>query len=45
MDGMLKKEHGGRKPQLNDDGIEALRAVLHDGKFKTAKEKEIRHWP
>ena len=39
---MLKKGHGGREPQLNDDDTEALRAVLRDGKFKTAK--EIRHW-
>jgi len=29
-------------PQLNDDDIEALKAVLRDGKFKTAK--AIRHW-
>jgi len=42
IDDMLKKGHGGREPQLNDDDIEALRAVLHDGKFKTAK--AIRHW-
>ena len=38
---MLKKGHGGRE-KLNDDDIEALRGVLRDGKFKTAK--EIRHW-
>jgi len=39
---MLKKGHGGREPQLKQKDIEALRAVLRDGKFKTAK--EIRYW-
>jgi len=38
INGMLKKWHGGRESQLNDDDIEDLRAVLHDGKFKTAQE-------
>ena len=42
MEGMLKRGHGGRKPQLQQDDVEALREVLREGKYKTAK--EIRHW-
>ena len=37
IDDMLKKGHGGRAPQLNNDDIEALKAVLRDGKFKTKR--------
>jgi transposase len=39
---MLKKGHGGRESQLKQKDIEALRAVLRDGKFKTVK--AICHW-
>ena len=42
MEGMLKRGHGGRKPQLQQDDVEALEEVLREGKYKTAK--EIRHW-
>ena len=42
MEGMLKRGHGGRKPRLQHDDIEALEEVLREGKYKTAK--EIRHW-
>ena len=42
MEGMLKRGHGGRKPQLQQDDVEALTEVLRAGKYKTAK--EIRHW-
>ena len=42
IEGMLKRGHGGRKPQLNGEDIEALKAVLGEGRYKTAK--EIRHW-
>ena len=42
MEGMLERGHGGRKPQLQQDDVEALKEVLREGKYKTAK--EIRHW-
>ena len=42
IEGMLKRGHGGRKPQLQQDDVEALAEVLGEGKYKTAK--EIRHW-
>ena len=36
MAGMLKRGHGGRKPQLQQDDVEALEEVLGEGKYKTA---------
>jgi transposase len=36
MEGMLKRGHGGRKPQLRQDDIEALEEVLREGKYKPA---------
>ena len=41
MEGMLERGHGGRKPQLQQNDVEALAEVLREGKYKTAK--EIRH--
>ncbi len=38
LEGMLERGHGGRKPQLDEEDIEALEIVLGEGTFKTAKE-------
>ena len=36
MEGMLKRGHGGRKPQLQQDDVESLEEVLREGKYKPA---------
>ena len=36
MEGMLERGHGGRKPQLQQDDVEALGEVLGEGKYKPA---------
>ncbi len=42
IDALLKRNYQGRKPTLQPEDIDALKQVLRDGKFKTAK--EIQQW-
>lgn len=42
LQGLLARGHGGRKPRLKTDDIEALKAELRKGVFKTAN--QIRNW-
>ena len=42
IDALSKRNYQGRKPTLQPQDIDALKQVLRDGKFKTAK--EIQRW-
>lgn len=42
LDGLLKRGHGGRQPQLKPDDIQALEKGLRQGQFKSGR--QIRQW-
>ena len=42
LQGLLARGHGGREPRLKEDDIEAFKAELRSGRWKTAT--EIRNW-